>query len=134
LFYIRRASLVWIFMKSAHAIVAVLLALAIVATPMDCPCAECGPRVCLPDRPVPPESVGAIPVPFDVPIWPTIIKTEFNILPWITIGKASVCLPGTCTPIEFPAPCLSLKPIPFWFPWLRPLDTECSAQSGCSIP
>lgn len=86
-------------------------------------------RPCVPDLPVPPESVGAVSVPFDVPIWPTIVKTEFNILPWVSFGKASICIPGTCTAIEVPAPCFSLKPIPVWFPWLRPLDVECSTPA-----
>jgi hypothetical protein len=91
------------------------------------PCA----RPCVPDRPIPPESVGPVSVPFDVPVWPTLIKTEFHILPWISFGKASVCLPGTCKTIEFPAPCLSMKPIPVWFPWLRPLGVECKENELC---
>ncbi|MDQ1238136.1 MAG: hypothetical protein QG577_320 [Thermodesulfobacteriota bacterium] len=95
---------------------------------------QCGPRVCLPDRPIPPESVGPIPIPFDVPIWPTLIRTEFHILPWISFGKASICLPYACKPVELPMPCLSLKPVPFWFPWLRPLDAECSSPGACPIP
>ncbi len=96
--------------------------------------AGCGPRPCVPDRPVPPESVGSVSVPFDVPIWPTLIKTEFHILPWISFGKASVCIPGTSKAFEFPAPCLSLKPIPVWFPWLRPLDVDCAPTGACPAP
>lgn len=93
------------------------------------PCA----RPCIPDRPIPPESVGPVSVPFDLPIWPTLIKTEFHILPWISLGKASVCLPGSCKAIEFPVPCLSMKPIPVWFPWLRPLDVECKENDLCRV-
>lgn len=91
-------------------------------------------RPCPPERPIPPESVGSIPVPFDVPIWPTLLKTEFNILPWVSFGKASICIPGTCTAVELPAPCFSLKPIPIWIPWLRPLDVECYDRSICISP
>lgn len=86
-------------------------------------------RPCLPDMPVPPETVGPVSLPFDVPVWPTIVKTEFNILPWVSLGKASICIPGTCKAIEVPAPCFSLKPIPVWFPWLRPLDVECTTPT-----
>lgn len=91
---------------------------------------------CVPDRPVPPESVGGIGIPFDLPIWPTIIKTEFHILPWVSFGKANICLPGCSKPISIPAPCLSMKPIPVWFPWLRPLDIECNspAKPNCAMP
>ena len=96
--------------------------------------ADCGGRPCYTDRPVPPESVGPMSLPFDVPIWPTLIKTEFHILPWISLGKASVCIPGTSKAIEFPAPCLSLKPIPFWLPWLRPIDAECKDCGAPKIP
>ncbi len=96
--------------------------------------ADCGGRPCYPDRPIPPESVGPMSLPFDVPIWPTLIKTEFHILPWISLGKASVCIPGTSKAIEFPAPCLSLKPIPFWLPWLRPIDAECKDCGAPKIP
>lgn len=92
-----------------------------------------GPRPCLTDPPTPPESVGSLSLPFDVPIWPTIVKTEFHILPWISFGKASVCIPGTCKSVEFPAPSLSLKPIPVWFPWLRPVDSEI-INEPCSLP
>lgn len=92
-----------------------------------------GAPVCIPDPPVPPETVGPISMPFDVPIWPTIVKTEFNILPWVSFGKATICIPGTCKAIQLPAPCLSLKPIPVWFPWLRPLDIDCS-EPACIGP
>jgi hypothetical protein len=88
---------------------------------------------CAPDRPIPPESVGPVSVPFDLPIWPTLIKTEFHILPWVSFGKASVCLPGG-KHVEVPAPCLSLKPVPVWFPWLRPLDVECKDNGACTVP
>ena len=84
---------------------------------------------CLPDMPVPADTVGPVSLPFDIPIWPTIVKTEFNILPWVSFGKASICIPGTCKAVVVPAPCFSLKPIPVWFPWLRPLDVECSKPS-----
>lgn len=97
-------------------------------------CADnCQPRHCIPDRPVPPETIGGLAIPFDLPIWPTMIKTEFHILPWVTLSKVSVCLPGSCKAIEFRAPCLSLKPIPVWFPWLRPLDAECKDSEICRI-
>jgi hypothetical protein len=88
-------------------------------------------RFCVPERPIPPESLGPTPIPFDVPVWPTLLKTEFHILPWVSLGKASVCLPGTCWALEFPAPCFSLKPIPVWIPWLRPLDLECQGPKPC---
>jgi hypothetical protein len=116
--------------------VAVLLVLMILAMGVALPCSagEAGYRTCVPDRPIPPESVGPISIPFDLPIWPTIVKTEFNILPWVSLGTASVCIPGTCKTIEFPAPCLSLKPIPVWFPWLRPLDAECKDSEFCRVP
>ncbi|MFH0959201.1 MAG: hypothetical protein V1897_10905 [Pseudomonadota bacterium] len=96
--------------------------------------ANCLPRQCLPDRPVPPETIGSLSIPFDLPIWPTMIKTEFHILPWVSLNKFSVCLPGRCKAIEFRAPCLSLKPIPVWFPWLRPLDAECKDSEICRVP
>lgn len=94
---------------------------------------NCPPRQCLPDRPVPPETIGSLSIPFDLPIWPTMVKTEFHILPWVSLSKVSVCLPGSCKAIEFRAPCLSLKPIPIWFPWLRPLDVECKDSEICRI-
>jgi hypothetical protein len=98
-------------------------------------CDDCSPsRPCLPDRPVPPETIGCLSLPFDIPIWPTLIKTEFHILPWLSLSKVSVCLPGSCKAIEFRVPCPSLKPIPVWFPWLRPLDAECKNSEGCGIP
>jgi hypothetical protein len=74
--------------------------------------------------------VGSIGVPFDVPIWPTLLKTEFNILPWVNFGVATVCLPYGKS-FQIPAPCFSLKPIPIWIPWLRPLDTECTLPPRC---
>jgi len=86
---------------------------------------NCSPRQCLPERPVPPETLGGIGVPFDVPVYPTIVKTEFHILPWVNFGKCSICLPYCSKPIEIPAPCFSLQPVPVWFPWLRPVDSEC---------
>jgi hypothetical protein len=110
---------------------AVLLVTA-VAIPTSYAASVCAPQRCVPDRPIPPESVGPMSLPFDVPVWPTLLKTEFHIMPWISMGKASVCIPGTCTAIEFPAPCFSLKPIPIWIPWLRPLDVECSSKNDCS--
>lgn len=91
----------------------------------------CGPRGCIPDRCIPPESIGSVSVPFDVPIWPTLLKTEFHIMPWLSFGKASVCIPCTSKAVEFPAPCLSLKPIPMWIPWFRPLDAEC--KGACPV-
>ncbi|MEW6351273.1 MAG: hypothetical protein AB1646_19640 [Thermodesulfobacteriota bacterium] len=91
-------------------------------------------RPCYPDRPVPPETLGGISVPFEFPIWPTLLKTEFHILPWVSFGRASVCIPGTCKAIEFPAPSLSLKPVPIWIPWLRPLDVECADDPTCKVP
>ena len=91
-------------------------------------------RPCVPERPIPPESVGSISLPFDVPIWPTLLKTEFNILPWLSFGKASICLPGSCKAIQFPAPYLSLKPIPIWIPWLRPLDIDVRDREVCAGP
>jgi hypothetical protein len=101
------------------------------------PVAAAGPPYattpCVPDRPVPPETIGGISFPFDIPIWPTIVKTEFHILPWISFGKANICLPGCSKPIQIPAPCFSLQPIPVWFPWLRPLDVECQSEP-CRLP
>jgi hypothetical protein len=95
--------------------------------------ADCVGRPCLPDRPIPPESLGSIGLPFDVPIWPTLLKTEFQILPWVNFGKASVCLPYSGKSIDLPVPLFSLKPIPVWIPWLRPLDIEMNhgASSVC---
>jgi hypothetical protein len=77
--------------------------------------------------------VGDVTVPFDVPVWPTIVKTEFHIMPWVKLGKASVCIPGTCKALEFTCPTVTLKAIPVWFPWLRPLDVEmeCTDEKGC---
>jgi hypothetical protein len=94
---------------------------------------DCGPRVCVPERPIPPETVGPIGIPFDLPVWPTIIKTEFNIIPWMSFKRVSICLPGSCKAIVCPAPCFSLKPLPVWFPWLRPVDVECT-PSPCWVP
>jgi hypothetical protein len=99
-----------------------------------CFAADCGGRPCYQDPPLPPESVGPMSLPFDVPIWPTLVKTEFHILPWISLGTASICIPGTSKAIEIPAPCLSLKPIPFWFPWLRPIDSECQDCGPARVP
>jgi len=82
------------------------------------------PRPCTPEYPIPAESMGPLPVPFDVPIWPTLVKTEFHIIPWVSLGSASVCIPGTCRSLEIPFPSFSLKPLPVWFPWLRPIDVE----------
>lgn len=84
-----------------------------------------------PERPIPPESVGGVSVPFDVPVWPTILKTEFHVLPWISFGTASITIPGTGKCIDIPSPCLSLKAIPVWIPWLRPLDAECNDPAVC---
>jgi hypothetical protein len=111
-------------MRVLLSVAAIFFLILCVGGPVWSQAGPCGPRVCVPDRPIPPESVGSISVPFDVPIWPTLLKTEFNILPWINFGRVSVCLPGTGRSIQFPAPHLSLKPIPIWIPWLRPLDAE----------
>lgn len=92
--------------------------------------ADCGGRPCLPDRPIPPESLGSIGIQFDVPIWPTLLKTEFQVLPWVDFGKASVCLPYSGKSIVIPVPLLSLKPLPVWIPWLRPLDVEMSGPAS----
>ncbi|MGO8821487.1 MAG: hypothetical protein ACLPVO_01295 [Desulfomonilaceae bacterium] len=98
-------------------------------------CADCSPaRRCVPDCPVPPESIGCMSLPFDIPIWPTMIKTEFHILPWVSLSKFSVCLPGRCQALEFRFPCLSLKPVPVWFPWLKPLDAECKNSEAYPVP
>jgi len=121
-------------MKRANIIAAIIAMCVVVMGATHSFSDSCNPRACLPEHPIPPESVGSIPVPFDLPIWPTLIKTEFHILPWVTFGKASICLPGTCRSVEIPAPCFSLKPVPFWFPWLRPLDAECSGTAGCRVP
>jgi len=114
-------------------VIAALLAFTILLAgmPSGASAQNCGPRPCVPDRPIPPESVGSIGLPFDIPIWPTLLKTEFNILPWVSLGKVSVCIPGTGKSVEFTAPCLSLKAIPVWIPWLRPVDAECQ-DSGLS--
>jgi hypothetical protein len=101
-----------------------ILSLLFVVTPLVCLGGDSVPRPCLPDRPIPPETVGPMSLPFDIPVWPTILKTEFHVLPWVSLGKASVCLPYCSWAIEIPAPNFSLKPIPLWIPWLRPLDVE----------
>lgn len=119
------------FMRAAVLLILILIA---VTLPLGVSAGGTGPRPCPPERPIPPESVGGIGLPFDVPIWPTLLKTEFHILPWVDMGKASVCLPGTCWAIEFPAPCFSLKPIPIWIPWLRPLDIDCKGSKLCPTP
>lgn len=111
-------------MRVPRSVVVILVSAVVVGSSVFAVAGAPGPRPCLPDIPIPAESVGSLGLPFDVPIWPTIVKTEFHILPWVSFGKASVCIPGTCTSIEFPAPSLSLKPIPVWFPWLRPVDSE----------
>jgi hypothetical protein len=117
------------------ACVVLIVALAAAALPVSSVAGDCAPpRVCAPDPCIPPESVGGIGVPFDLPIWPTIIKTEFHIFPWLSFSKASVCIPGSCKAIEFPAPCLTLKPIPVWFPWLRPLCIENCPPGVSGIP
>ncbi|MDQ7781972.1 MAG: hypothetical protein RDU20_03770 [Desulfomonilaceae bacterium] len=121
-------------MKASGLVVVTIVIAALVLVPALCIAGGYGSRPCVPDRPLPPETVGSISVPFDVPIWPTLVKTEFHILPWISFGKASVCIPGTNKAIEFSAPCLSLKPVPVWFPWLRPLDVDCSAAGACPTP
>ena len=123
-----------IVMKVPRVAAILVLTMLLLAVGVSCFAAEAGYRTCVPDRPIPPESVGPVEVPFDLPIWPTLIKTEFNILPWVTMGTASVCVPGTGKTIEFPAPCFSLKPIPVWFPWLRPVDVECQEKGACGVP
>jgi hypothetical protein len=90
------------------------------------------PRYCPPERCIPPESVGEVDIPFDVPIWPTLLKTEFHVLPWVKWGKASVCIPGVCKALEFSCPSFSLKALPVWIPWLRPLDVECEDEEVCA--
>jgi len=112
----------------------VIAALVLVTAPPVLLAADCGPRPCLQDIPIPPGSIGPVSVPFDVPIWPTLLKTEFHILPWVSFGRASICIPGTACALEIPAPCLSLKPIPIWIPWLRPLDAECKDPAICGRP
>jgi hypothetical protein len=102
---------------------------------MMCQAEEGRPRYCSPERPVPGETMGPVGIPFDLPIYPTIVKTEFHILPWVTFGKSSICLPYTSKQIQIPSLCVSMKPIPVWFPWLRPLDIECDKKGNtCSIP
>jgi len=120
-------------MRIREAVIVIVGVLVLIGAPAYSLTGDCAPRACLPDRPIPPESVGPISIPFDIPIWPTLLKTEFCVLPWISFGKTSVCIPGTCKAIEFPAPCLSLKPIPVWIPWLRPIDVECK-DSECVVP
>jgi hypothetical protein len=111
----------------------IMMALLLLA-PYVCMAGNTLPRPCLPDKPPPPETVGPVAIPFDLPIWPTLIKTEFHVLPWVSLGTFSVCLPGCNQAFEFKAPCLSLKPIPIWFPWLRPLDAECKDSEVVKIP
>jgi hypothetical protein len=111
-------------MKTRNVVVILLAALMLFILGSPCLSGE-GPSQCLPDRPIPPETVGSMSLPFDVPVWPTLVKTEFHILPWVSLSKAQVCIPWTGKAIQFTAPCLSLKPIPVWFPWLRPIDAEC---------
>lgn len=119
-------------MRAYGIVLCVVLLLTAAIVPTSYAASVCAPRTCVPDRPIPPESVGPMPLPFDVPVWPTLLKTEFHIMPWLTFGKASICIPGTCTSVNIPAPCFSLKPIPVWIPWLRPLDVECTSKSDCS--
>jgi hypothetical protein len=121
-------------MRVREAVIITVGVIVLIAAPVCSFAGDYATRQCLPDRPIPPETVGPISVPFDLPIWPTLLKTEFHVLPWISMGKASVCLPGTCKAIEFPAPCLSLKPIPIWIPWLRPLDVECKDSECVALP
>lgn len=121
-------------MKACRVAVVLSLIMLLMGASLPCSAGDAGYRPCLPDRPIPPESVGPVSIPFDIPIWPTIVKTEFHILPWVNLGKVSVCIPGTCKSIEFPAPCLSLKPVPVWFPWLRPLDAESKDSEVCRVP
>ena len=121
-------------MRAAIVSVLLIVALILIGLPTLSCAGSPAARPCVPERPIPPESVGSISLPFDVPIWPTLLKTEFNILPWLSFGKASVCLPGSCKSIEFPAPSFSLKPIPIWIPWLRPLDIEVQDREVCAGP
>lgn len=112
----------------------ILIMALLIIIPSVCLAGNSIPRPCLPDKPPPPETIGPIAIPFDLPIWPTLIKTEFHVLPWVSLGTFSVCLPGCSQAYEFKAPCLSLKPIPIWFPWLRPLDAECKDSEVVKIP
>ncbi len=121
-------------MRVREAIIIAVSLMLLIGAPIYSFAGESPSRPCYPDRPIPPETVGPISVPFDIPIWPTLLKTEFHVLPWISLGKASVCIPGTCKAVEFPAPCLSLKPIPIWIPWLRPLDVECKDSECVALP
>jgi len=121
-------------MKVLQILIVALLASGLIFFPCHAQPGGCGPKPCLPDRLLPPETIGPMSLPFDVPIYPTLIKTEFHILPWISFGKASICLPYSCTAIELPLPCLSLKPIPVWFPWLRPIDVDCVDGAACKSP
>jgi hypothetical protein len=121
-------------MRLSAMVAFVVITLLLAGAPTGSLAQECGARPCLPDRPIPPESVGPIGLPFDVPIWPTLLKTEFHIMPWISLGKVSVCLPGSCKAIEFTAPCFSLKAIPVWIPWLRPLDVDCKDNCLSWVP
>jgi hypothetical protein len=121
-------------MRVREAVIITIGVLFLIGAPVCSFAGDFATRQCLPDRPIPPETVGPISIPFEFPIWPTLLKTEFHVLPWISLGKASVCIPGTCKAIEFPAPCLSLKPIPIWIPWLRPLDVECKDSDCVALP
>lgn len=121
-------------MRNSVFAVLTVLVLVLVMAPLSGIAGNYGARPCPPERCIPPETIGKISIPFDVPIWPTLLKTEFHVLPWISFGKASVCIPGTRKALEFTAPCLSLKPIPVWIPWLRPLDVECKDGSVCAGP
>jgi len=121
-------------MKSYGLVIVLFLSMVLVGTTVSCD-AQCpAPRTCVPDRPIPPESVGPVSLPFDFPVWPTLLKTEFHIVPWVSLGKTSVCIPCTNTAIDIPTPCFSLKALPVWIPWLRPLDTECGNCNTSWIP
>lgn len=121
-------------MKSRVLFILFVAVLVAALVPVTLHAGRCGSRPCLPDDPIPPESIGPVSVPFDIPVWPTLLKTEFLILPWVSFGKSSVCIPGTSLAVEFFAPCVSLKPIPIWIPWLRPLDAECKDPAVCGTP
>jgi hypothetical protein len=111
-----------------------VLALVLCCAPLICGAGGTVPRSCLPDSAPPAESMGPLSVPLDIPICPTLVKTEFHIFPWVSLGTASICIPGTGKSIAIPAPCFSLKPVPVWFPWFRPIDAECTDRSNCGLP
>lgn len=107
-------------MRTAALVMLVLL----IASPAICGPTTAVPRPCIPDPGIPAESLGPLSIPFDVPVWPTLLKTEVHIVPWVSLGTVSICLPGSCKSWDIPFPSFSLKPLPLWFPWLRPLDVE----------